>query len=295
MRKKFPIIDARINAAFFEQTLPNEEHFEKVKNLMGHYKTWVHDVEDLRTQLDVAGIDKAFLLPLDLTTTKNMILGTNEQINQMADEHSDILYGFCSIDPKRDDALEALEEAFNLPNIMGLNLHPHMQEFFADDEMMDPIYDLCMKKNKPIMFTAGMCAAPNTDDRYGQPLRYERVARDFPSLRICLAHMGWPWVSELCMLMLKHRNVYADLSLLYFDNPAETYDRLFGIDMGPYWHERSFRHQLMFASDEPSMEMIRMKKALDKIELRKETREMIMGLNALRFMGLEELSDDDIV
>lgn len=291
--KKAPVIDVHVHAAFFEDALSGEGRLQAARDTMGLYKTWEYDIPGFVNQLGAAGVDKCCLLPLDLSASRGVQLGTTEEAVAMARKNPELFYAFASVDPARPDALEALEAAFAQPEVMGLKLHPVLQGFYADEERMNPIYELCQKKNKPILFAAGMCAAPKTPDKYGQPLRFERVAMDFPDLRICLAHVGWPWVSETAMLMLKCPNVYADLALLYFDNPAETYDRLFGVDMGRYWFERSFRHQLMFGSDEPRMEMIRMKKALDAMEMRDSTRELIMGRNALRFMGLEALSNDD--
>ena len=40
----------------------------------------------------------------------------------------------------------------------------------------------------------------------------DRVALDFPDLKIILSHTGWPWVDEWIALVRKHPNVYGDIS-----------------------------------------------------------------------------------
>ena len=166
-----------------------------------------------------------------------------------------------------------------------MKLHPSKQRFYPDDEAMDPIYEMCVRYNKPILFHAGVSMEPGTLTKYAHPLRFEETAYRFPKLRICLAHFGWPWVKETCMLMLKYRNIYTDTAMLYFDNPKEFYAQSLGVDIGPHWIDRSLRHQVMFGSDEPRLEMLRMIRAIREMDIRESTKELILGENALRFLN----------
>jgi len=90
------------------------------------------------------------------------------------------------------------------------------------------------------------------------------------------------------MLMVKHPNVYADTGLLYFDSAKEFFTRLFTQEIPITWIDRSLRHQVMFGSDNPRFEQIRMAHAIDDLELRESTIELIKGANALEFLnGME--------
>ena len=51
------------------------------------------------------------------------------------------------------------------------------------------------------------------------------------------------------------------------------------------WIDRSLRHQVMFGSDNPRFEQIRMAHAIDDLELRESTIELIKGANALEFLN----------
>jgi predicted TIM-barrel fold metal-dependent hydrolase len=118
-------------------------------------------------------------------------------------------------------------------------------------------------------------------------MHFEEIANKFPDLKICLAHFGWPWVKETAALLLKYTNIYADTALLYFDSALEFYKQIFTKEMEWTWVDRSLRHQVMFGSNNPRFEQIRMFDALGKIGFRDRTLELIRGGNAAEFLGLE--------
>ena len=142
-----------------------------------------------------AGIDKMVLLPLDHSVRCGEVVITNEEIRTLVDKRPDMLIGFASVDPHRSDAVEVLERAFTELQLTGLKLNPAKQRFYPDDRMMWPIYEKCLEHNKPVVFHAGLSWEPDTLCKYSHPLRFEEVALEFPQLRLCLAHMGWPWVA----------------------------------------------------------------------------------------------------
>ena len=58
-------------------------------------------------------------------------------------------------------------------------------------------------------------------------------------------------------------------------------------DIPVTWIDRSLRHQVLFGSDNPRFEQIRMAKALDRLGMRESTVELIKGQNALDFLGMK--------
>lgn len=280
-------IDMHTHPAFSETICLTPEQEKFAQDMYGLYKTEVSSDEMQLIYMDVAGIDKAALLPLDLTSTTGGCLASNEDVLTLVNKHPDRFIGFASIDPHDPAALEKLEQAFAEYKLSGLKLHPSKQRFYPTEDCMEDIYAMCEKYNKPITFHAGMSVEPDTLSKYAKPENFEEVAYYHRNLRFCLAHFGWPWTQETCMLLLKYQNVYADTALLYFDSAPEFYEQVFTIDMGKKWIDRSFRHQIMFGSDDPRLEMIRMKRAIENMDMRQETIDLIMGGNALEFLGME--------
>ena len=276
------VIDMNVSPAFIEELQSSDEQLAFCRNQMGLYKTDEISIQSMKTLCNVSGIDKLCLLPLDLFQKGN--LGTNEQVSELVHKEPELFIAFASVDPHREDALELIETAFTELGLSGLFLHPSQQKFYPDEEWMYPIYELCIQHNKPIIFHSGMSVRPNTVSKYSHPLRFEEVACKYPDLRICLQHFGWPWIREVCMLLLKYKNVYTDTSLLYFDNPKEFYHQSFGIDIGEHWIDRSLRHQVMFASEEPRLEQHRMIEAIRQINWRESTKKMVLGENAITFL-----------
>lgn len=279
------VIDIHTHPVFFECINTDVEKFAYRRQVMGLYKAGLAPLQHIYNQMNYAGIDRLALLPLDLTTIDGQIPVSNEEIASIVSIAPDRFIGFASIDPHRQDAVEVLKFSFEELHLAGLKLHPSRQQFFPADSALDPIYECCVQHNKPIIFHAGMSLEPNTNSTYASPAGFEEVALKYPNLRICLAHFGWPWVKETAALMLKYPNIYSDTGLLYFDSAREFYNHVFKVELGQHWIDRSLRHQVMFGSNNPRFEQIRMLEALRKIGWRESTLELVLGQNALDFLG----------
>ena len=279
------VIDIHTHPAFFEPICSTPEKLEQRQLAMGLYKAGSSAIRHIHNQMNCAGIDRLVLLPLDLTTQEGLEVVSNEEIKQLVELEPERFIGFASVDPFRGDAVEILERAFNELGLAGLKLHPARQKFYPGCAEARQLYKVCLKYNKPILFHSGISLEPNTDSRYATPFQFWEIALDYPNLRICLGQFGFPWVRETAALLLKFPNVYADTGLLYFDSAYEFYDQIFKKELNLTWIDRSLRHQVMFGSNNPRFEQIRMVDALRKIGLRESSLELILGQNALEFLG----------
>ena len=282
------VIDIHTFPGFFEEISQDPKRVAFRREQYFLYKQHVWPLSLFMTQMDAAGIDKSVISAEDVTTLAGDTIVSNEEVRQLVDMHPDRLIVFASVDPARKDALEVLEHAFTDLKLTGLKLSPAMQHFMPNDPAMQPIYDLCVKYNKPILFEAGMTWVKNSPSKYSNPLLFEDVAIANPELRFCLGHFGWPWTRETVMLILKYPNVFADTALLYFDSPSQFFDTTFNHQLGEYWIDRMLYDKVMFGSTYPRIEQKRMVKATQVLNLRPLQRRMVMGDNALRFMGMED-------
>lgn len=283
------VIDVHYHPAFFKEVCTTEEVAEQRRQTMAYYKTPECEVEHILERLDASGVDKCFLLPHDYSTITNDRV-SNEEIKMLTDMGAGRFYGFASVDPNSEHAVETVETAFKDLKLCGLKLHPSKQKFYPNDHKIYPIYELCERYNKPIIFHCGFSWQPDAPAKYSQPMLFEDLALDFPKLRICLAHMGYPWVKETAMLLLKYPNLYTDTALLYFDSAREFYEHIFTKELSIGWIDRSIRHQVMFGSNMPRWEEMRMLRALQSLGFREETMELITYQNAMEFLG-EEAAD----
>ena len=282
------VIDIHAFPGFFEEICQDSKKVEFRREQYFLYKQHVWPLSLFITQLDAAGIDKAVISAEDVTTRAGAEIVSNEEVKSLIDIYPDRLIGFASVDPKRKDAWEVLEKAFTELGLAGLKLSPAMQYFMPGDPIMKPIYEICLKYKKPILFEAGMTWVKNSPSRYSNPLNFEDVAIEYPDLRMCLGHFGWPWTRETAMLILKYPNLYADTALLYFDSPKQFFQTTFNDQLGEYWIDRMLYDKVMFGSTYPRIEQKRMVKAVDALTLRPKQKAMVMGENARRFLGQEE-------
>ena len=277
-------IDIHVHPAFFEPINTDPAKEEMRHNVLNIHKTGTAPLEHIFNQMHCAGLDRLTLLPQDYTSTVGCVV-SNEEIRQLVDAAPDKFIGFAGVDPLDPEAPDKLQDAFTRLNLKGLNLHTGRHHLLPSDPRMEPIYEICERYHKPIMFHAGLSWEPDTQTSYCTPLAFEIVAEKHPKLKICMGHFGWPWVRETAMLMLKYPNVYADTGALYFDNAREFYTQTFTRDIPITWIDRSLRHQVMFGSNNPRFEQIRMAQAIGELGFRDSTLELIRGGNALEFIG----------
>lgn len=279
-------IDIHVHPAFYEPINGNPATEEMRHETLDIHKNGTAPLEHIFNQMRCAGLDRLCLLPEDYNTQQNgRALVTNEEIRKLVDLAPDKFIGFAGADPFDPKAEEKLEYAFAELKLSGLKLHPGRQHFYPSDENAQRLYDICEKYGKPVIFHSGMSWEPNTYTKYCRPTAFEELAASRPGLKICLAHFGWPWCRETAMLMLKYPNVYADTGALYFDCAREFYEQMLTRDVPVTWIDRSLRHQVMFGSNNPRFEQIRMAEALNHLGFRDSTLELIRGKNAEEFLG----------
>ncbi|MBQ3090752.1 MAG: amidohydrolase [Oscillospiraceae bacterium] len=279
-------IDIHVFPAFYEPINEDEAMEELRHETLDIHKNGTAALEHIFNQMRCAGLDKLTLLPQDYNTQQNGItLVSNEEIAKLVELAPDKFIGFASVDPFDPKAAEKLEHAFTQLKLKGLYLHPGRLHFYPNDAVAQPLYDICEKYNKPIIFHSGLSWEPNTLTKYCRPDTFEELAASRPNLRICLGQFGWPWCRETAMLMLKFPNVYTDIGALYFDCAREFLTQMLTVDVPRTWIDRSLRHQVMFGSSNPRFEQIRMAEVIGKLGFRESTLELIKGQNAIEFLG----------
>lgn len=181
------VYDINTHPYLMEDVCSTEEDLRFAVEITGLYKTGIFPMKANFNRLNCAKIDISVLSPLDLTTTRGRWFVTNEQTKKLQDTYPDRFLGMASVDPMREDASVVLEHAFADLELSGLYLHPSLQKFYPDDERCEPIWNICEKYNKPILFDAGLSPYPNLLTKYAHPLRFEEIACRHPNLRICLS------------------------------------------------------------------------------------------------------------
>lgn len=279
------IIDVHTFPGFFWEICADPDQVRYRREAYFLYKQHVWPLSLFITQMDAAGIDRSIIAAEDVSSRSGRVIVSNEEVRQLVDFYPERLIGFAAVDPYRPDAEEVLERAFAELGLAGLKLSPAMQHILPTAPELRALYEICLKYDKPVLFEAGMTWIKDSPSSYAQPANFEALAIDYPALRFCLGHFGWPWIMETAMLLLKYPNVYADTALLYFDSPSQFFQKTFNEQLGEYWIDRMLYDKVMFGSTYPRIEQKRMVKAMAVLNLRPEQRARVMGQNALTFLS----------
>jgi|SRR5271165_374449 len=79
-----------------------------------------------------------------------------------------------------------------------------------DDRRYYPLFAECCCST---FRSARRYAGPLKESEPGRPIPYlDRLALEFPELRIVAGHIGAPWLSEMLPLLMKYPNVFVDTS-----------------------------------------------------------------------------------
>ncbi len=284
------IIDIHAHPVLYDVINPDDETLSFRKKQFGAFKSGRVPIDFAVRLMDDAGIDKTVIMGEDYSADSPRPLISNDEIKAIVNAVPERYVGFASADPRKEDALDELKRAFTQLDLSGLYLNLSRLHMFPDDDRLQPLMQLCQDLNKPVMFNGGYSWEPDTPAKYSEPVRFEDIACNFPDLRMCIAHLGWPWHMETVMMLMKYPNVYTDTSTVYMGTPAQYYNQIFCKEMDIDWLQNSFPHKVMFGSNLPRWRQVRSMEGLKNLPLRDDVLERILGGNAEEFLGWKERS-----
>jgi uncharacterized protein len=136
----------------------------------------------------------------------------NQFIAEYVQSNPGTTVGFASVDPNDPKAPDQLRYAVETLGLRGLKLSPPYQAFHPHSPEAVAVYRQADQLGLPVMFHQGAVFTRRGILEWAYPALLDKVARDFPEMKIIIAHGGQPWYTETVALMSKHRNVWTDIS-----------------------------------------------------------------------------------
>jgi predicted TIM-barrel fold metal-dependent hydrolase len=162
-------------------------------------------VAGLLELIERKGLAQAWLL--NIATRKEQMDSILTWCRELASEK---LVPFASVHPEAPDLLEQIDKIAEA-GIRGVKMHPMYQRFNVDDPKVFPMYEALAARGLVVQMHAGYDIAFADDDQ-AAPVRFATVVRNFPGLKLVLAHMGgWKWFDSFIEL-LAGKDVYIDTS-----------------------------------------------------------------------------------
>jgi predicted TIM-barrel fold metal-dependent hydrolase len=251
--------------------LTSKTYYDRSPNILS--------LPDFQKEMATARIDKVGLL---LTGKKGVpARPANEKLSMLLQMLPDKLIGFAGFDPNQgDEAVVDIEHAVKELGFKGIKTVSSGLELDINDKAFYPCYAAAQELDVPIIIHTGPALITGARIKHVQPLMVDDVAFDFPDLKIICAHMGGHHYMEVHNLLIRHPNVYADLSFW----PLHPYYK----DMIPWsLFEKTVPDKILLGSDYPVGQTL--EEAVDavrRLPISEDFMGKILGENAARLLGL---------
>ncbi|MHC4065856.1 MAG: amidohydrolase family protein, partial [Planctomycetota bacterium] len=240
-------------------------------------------------------VDKTFVLGFESAYLRARI--PNSQVAAYVRQHPDKLIGFAGVDPSAPlEAIEAMRHARGELGMRGVSVAPAAQDFHPSASQALRVYEVAAELRLPVLFHSGPHFVPRCKLEYAQPVLLDEVAREFPALKMVIAHLGYPWVGETLILLAKHASVFADISWL-LHQPWQAYQALLSA------YQYGVTDKLLFGSGFPYTSAASCIEALYSINhlvqgtnlptIPREELRSIVERNALELLGIENSNGNE--
>ena len=162
-------------------------------------------------KMDEANVEKVCITQCKMWSYWNkwMYMDTSlDEVAQYTTQYPDRFAGLAGYNPFRiKDSLREIDRAVKEYDFKGVYIHIYGFDIPLHDRKMYPLYGKCVDLDIPVSIQVGhvLEAMPS---EHARPMYLDRIASDFPELKIVGAHTGWPWVEELISVCYKWDNVY---------------------------------------------------------------------------------------
>ncbi|MFP6741233.1 MAG: amidohydrolase family protein [Alphaproteobacteria bacterium] len=207
--------------------------------LRGVAGTGKADPEAHQAAIEAAGAEQFVVVAIP---RRGAMCTPNEFIAEFVGRFPGRAVGLSSVDPEEPDAADEFEHAITALGLKGIKLSPVYQYMDPRSANCYKLYEIAQAHKVPVMYHVGGAYTGSLE--FGDPFLLDKVAYDFPDMKIIVAHFGQPYMEQTCILMRKNENIFADLSAR-FHRPWQLYH---GIMIA---QEYRVTDRLLFGSDFP--------------------------------------------
>jgi hypothetical protein len=191
--------------------------------------------------------------------------------------------GLATVLPGEEGASEILAEAF-AEGLLGVKLHCHVQCFSPDAPELHAVYAACAKAGRPLVMHAGR--EPSSHHYACDPHalcsveRVERVLRAYPTLKLCVPHLGADEFDAYARLLERYDTLWLDTTMVLADYFPIALPRR-ALEVRP--------ERVLYGTDFPNIPYAwdREVRKITGLKLGDAVEAGVLGQNALRLFGVE--------
>ncbi len=272
------IIDFRVRPQtefFYRKIYPNpipafEPYIRLFKATPGDDRLSFKPIEDSIEEMGAHGITRAVVFGGDEEG--------NKAVFEVCEKYPKTYIGLAGIDVTHgvSKGVEDLETAYRDYGLRGLSLSPFVTGIRPDDSRYYPLYALSEKMGRVLQCHSAIHYNPEVPLDIANPTCLDRIAVDFPRLKIVMSHGGYGFGDIGITVAVRHPNMYIDLSGIHPDYIPERM-----IAMA----NSLLRRKVIFGTNFPCM-------AYDSVHLwkkiiREENHDLFFARNAKKVLGIE--------
>lgn len=229
--------------------------------------------QGLVRSMDKAGIDLSVVC--SVATKPERVESTHQWLESIRNRR---IMPFATMHPDRLTVVEGVQN-LKKRGFKGFKVHPDYQGFFVDEKRVYPFYEAAQDEGMIILFHAGLDRGL-PDPIHSTPERLAKVHKDFPSLRMVVAHMGGEAVFDETERRLLGKDIFLDTSFVLRVMPPPVLERFV---------KKHPAERILFGSDSPWTDQSEELRFLMSLPyLNGAEKEKIAGGNAAQLLGVPE-------
>ncbi|AHC52270.1 amidohydrolase [Sulfolobus acidocaldarius SUSAZ] len=206
---RIKVIDAHVHYHIYRGLIPDE------------CKGFLRYTKDTKMTLsnDWVELDKILLVPSHPCYTRECYDGFYIDYEERK-RNPDLYLQWGEVNPLTCNVREELEKQYSL-GIIGIKLHPPHHGFkpnaYREEEgglkSLLYVYEFAQDHDLPVMIHTGTSIEGATRNKYSDPILIDDVVKDFPKLKVIIAHAGRPiWYTTAFYMAKYFDNVYLEIS-----------------------------------------------------------------------------------
>ncbi len=232
-------------------------------------------------EMDDAGVDKGVLVGRQAGHR----IVSNDDIAALRDLYPDrfpvALAGINGSDVAA--AVQEIERTIKEMGFKGIALDPGWCDppLYVDEKRIYPIYAKCAELGGVLYLTCSLMQGP--DISYAEPFRIQRVANDFPTLKIVVVHGAFPFIHEMLGVMIANAQL-GNLWIL-----PDFFQFIPGFPGAQDWVDAANHYlgdRILYASSYPVRPLKQSLEEFGRFSYKPEVLENLLWKNAAEFFGI---------
>lgn len=268
------------------------ERISKISSEMGVEAGVTADADGYLSLLEEGLIDIALLN--EHVANQRLVPKANDFVSELTLRMPGRVYGMAVVGRPDETSPDEFRRCVQDLGFVGLKFQGAVVQTAPTDSYAMRIWETALELQVPVLAHGGphqeemyRHLSPNSlfEREHAAPSEWLPVVREFPDLKLVLAHLGgaaW-YKDDLMRLLEQGPNVLLDTSLWTLGLSADGLTELIN-EVGP--------ERIVFGSDYPGSDARRDVADFERLSLSAEAREMIGWKNAVRFFGLDYEGSD---